>query len=484
VAAPRVRADYEQLRRIAQEFSAHADACRQELRRLQSAKDVLERGDWAGRGAKAFYAEMDSEVLPSLSRLFTALGQASQTTAAVSAIIQQAEDEAAARLAAAFAFTPGVQTGADLDLPEWLKDLLDGVFLGDFSEDSSLLKLLAQIGVGFVPYAGQAADARDILANLKNVIEGKELAWVGLGLAVLAIIPGLDALKAGKALRPIFRAMGDKGSREVVEFLLKNPDQAGRVARTLGTLLDHPQVIQALAENPDAALRLIREGSPEVVGTLARYGDEVLPFIRNQDALGVLMRHGPEGIEKLIRYGDEGVDLIARYQDDMLEFLVRTPDEAGDLARRTSEGLEAAVRLEEVGLHSNEAAGLAGKVAADFTHGSGDRVVLGRWLEPSDWADEGGGYVREAIEGGGVYYETSPGLYDALGRNADLAWAANEQFLITQLGSGRSIEYIGDIAETLITAPVDAFRRREIEFLLLNAPEYGYQLVGNVWRIP
>jgi len=280
VAAPRVRADYEQLRRIAQEFSAHADACRQELRRLQSAKDVLERGDWAGRGARAFYAEMDSEVLPSLSRLFTALGQASQTTAAISAIIQQAEDEAAALLAAAFAFTPVVQTGADLDLPKWLKDLLDGVFLGDFSEDSSLLKLLAQIGVGFVPYAGQAADARDILANLKNVIEGKELAWVGLGLAVLAIIPGLDALKAGKALRPIFRAMGDKGSREVVEFLLKNPDQAGRVARTLGTLLDHPQVIQALAENPDAALRLIREGTPEVVEAYAKYGDEAFLLLK------------------------------------------------------------------------------------------------------------------------------------------------------------------------------------------------------------
>src|SRR3990172_894978 len=280
VAAPRVRADYEQLRRIAQEFSAHADACRQELRRLQSAKDVLERGDWAGRGAKAFYAEMDSEVLPSLSRLFTALGQASQTTAAVSAIIQQAEDEAAARLAAAFAFTPGVQTGADLDLPEWLKDLLDGVFLGDFSEDSSLLKLLAQIGVGFVPYAAQAADARDILANLKNVIEGKELAWVGLGLAVLAIIPGLDALKAGKALRPIFRAMGDKGSREVVEFLVKNPNEVGRVARTLGTLLDPPQLINALAENPDAALRLIREGTAEAVESYARYG-EYMPKILN-----------------------------------------------------------------------------------------------------------------------------------------------------------------------------------------------------------
>lgn len=272
---PRVRADYEQLKRIAQAFSQHAEACQQELRRLQSAKEVLERGDWVGRGAKAFYAEMDSAVLPSLSRLAAALRQASQTTSAASAIIQQAEDEAAALFAAALALTSALRPGVDLDLPEWLKDLLDGVFLGDFSEDSSLLKLLAQIAVGFVPYAGQVADARDIIANLKNVIQGKELAWVGLGLAVLAIIPGLDALKAGKVLRPIFRAMGDKGSREVVEFLLKNPSEAGRVARTLGTLLDHPQLIKALAENPDAALRLIREGSAEAVENYARYGEYV-----------------------------------------------------------------------------------------------------------------------------------------------------------------------------------------------------------------
>jgi len=78
--------------------------------------------------------------------------------------------------------------------------------------------------------------------------------------------------------------MGDKGSREVVEFLLKNPDQAGRVARTLGTLLDHPQLINALAENPDTALRLIREGSPEVVEAYAKYGDEAFLLLKGSQS--------------------------------------------------------------------------------------------------------------------------------------------------------------------------------------------------------
>jgi WXG100 family type VII secretion target len=280
VPAPIVRADYEQLRRIAKAFAQQSEACRQSLRRLQSSKNTLQGGDWVGRGAGAFYAEMDSAVLPSLDRLVTALERASQTTSAASAIIKQAEDEAAALFSIALVWTSAGRPGIGLDVPDWLKDLLDGIFLGDFSEDSSLLKLLAQIAVGFVPYAGQAADARDIIASIKNVIQGKELAWVGLGLAVLAIIPGLDALKAGKALRPIFRAMGDKGSREVVEFLLKNPNEAGRVARTLGTLLDHPKIIEALAENPDAALRLIREGTPEVVEAYAKYGDEAFLLLK------------------------------------------------------------------------------------------------------------------------------------------------------------------------------------------------------------
>jgi hypothetical protein len=213
---------------------------------------------------------MDSSVLPSLSRLAAALEQASRTTTTVHDILWQAEHDAAALFSA----------GDERGWPKWLTDLWGGIVLGDFSEDSSLLKLLAQIAVGFVPYAGQVADARDIIANIKNVIQGKELAWVGLGLAVLAIIPGLDALKAGKALRPIFRAMGDKGSREVVEFLVKNPSEVGRVARTLGTLLDHPQLINALAENPDAALRLIREGTPEVVEAYAKYGDEAFLLLK------------------------------------------------------------------------------------------------------------------------------------------------------------------------------------------------------------
>jgi WXG100 family type VII secretion target len=298
VPAPIVRADYEQLRRIAKAFAQQSEACRQSLYRLQSSKNTLQGGDWVGRGAGAFYAEMDSSVLPSLKRLAAALDQSSRTVSTIHDIFSQAEQDAAALFRLDLdGSTAAAWVGDYGGWPKWLTDLWNGVVLGDFSEDSSLLKLLAQIGVGFVPYAGQIADARDIIASIKNVIQGKELAWVGLGLATLAIIPGLDALKAGKVLRPIFRAMGDRGSRQVVEFLLKNPSQAGRVARTLTNLLDHPQLIEALANNPDAALRLIREGTPEVVEAYGRYGEHVSKILNDIPQPS----HAYEGFDRLVR---------------------------------------------------------------------------------------------------------------------------------------------------------------------------------------
>jgi hypothetical protein len=89
--------------------------------------------------------------------------------------------------------------------------------------------------------------------------------------------------------------------------------------------------------------------------------------------------------------------------------------------------------------------------------------------------------VEEAIEHGGIYFETPPGLFDALGRDSKLAWAANREFLRTQLTSGRTIQYVGDVADALRTSPLDSMRRREIEFLLDHASEFGYELVGNNW---
>ncbi len=65
--ADRVRADYEQLAEIAESFGGQADCIRSLLQALNCQKQVLESGDWVGKGADKFYAEMNGAVLPDSS---------------------------------------------------------------------------------------------------------------------------------------------------------------------------------------------------------------------------------------------------------------------------------------------------------------------------------------------------------------------------------------------------------------------------------
>ena len=96
MAVPRIRADYDQLGQVAQRFGAAAEAAGASLQAIQQQMQVLEGGDWVGQGAKAFYQEMSSSVLPRLKRLGSALQAAQQTTQAISREMKQAEEAAAA----------------------------------------------------------------------------------------------------------------------------------------------------------------------------------------------------------------------------------------------------------------------------------------------------------------------------------------------------------------------------------------------------
>ena len=300
-------------------------------------------------------------------------------------------------------------------------------------------------------------DLIDILRQLGVFVEGEDVDELVLILAIVGLIadlgwiepsPASEVPNAGlAALKLVFKAIpAGPVRKQVVEIL-------SRVLR-----------------DDTARRRLVEIGEQ-----IARHPELIDVLRRNPNAVPVLLRHGPEAVETLARYGDDGAALVGQYGDDMLEFLRRTPDEAGDLARRASEALQAAERLEDVGLHSDEAAGLLESISGAFTHGSGDRVVLGEWIEG------GGGYVGEAVTHGGIYYETPEALYNALGRSPELAWQANEQFLRSQLAAGvPRIEFVGDVRRTLEEAG-RTFRAREISFLMDHADEYGYELVGNVW---
>jgi WXG100 family type VII secretion target len=93
--AQRIRVDYEALAQISQIFANQSDEMQQTIQRVQQQKDNLEGGDWVGKGATAFYQEMDGEVFPSLKRLATALSTADRVARQISQIMNQAEEEAA-----------------------------------------------------------------------------------------------------------------------------------------------------------------------------------------------------------------------------------------------------------------------------------------------------------------------------------------------------------------------------------------------------
>jgi len=67
---------------------------------------TLQGGDWIGQGARAFYHEMEQEVLPSLQRLANATKQAHRVTLQISRIVKEAE-EAASRLLSSEGARPG-----------------------------------------------------------------------------------------------------------------------------------------------------------------------------------------------------------------------------------------------------------------------------------------------------------------------------------------------------------------------------------------
>jgi len=90
-----VRADYDQLTEIAQTFESESGQVGRRVEAIRRLVEVLEGGDWIGEGARAFFREMHSEVLPALQRLVKALASAARATQQASSAMKEAEEESA-----------------------------------------------------------------------------------------------------------------------------------------------------------------------------------------------------------------------------------------------------------------------------------------------------------------------------------------------------------------------------------------------------
>lgn len=89
-------------------------------------------------------------------------------------------------------------------MSDYGKNIARELILGDFNEGPHTLAGSAgSMIIGFIPIAGQLADARDTLAAMRGVINNHKsaAAWGGLGLALVFWIPGADVLKTVKLAR-------------------------------------------------------------------------------------------------------------------------------------------------------------------------------------------------------------------------------------------------------------------------------------------
>ena len=89
-----IQAQYDQLEQIAVRFGRQANATTQTTQRVQQSMRALQAGGWEGRGAAAFFGEMDRSVLPSMQRLAAALYQSQTVTRQISQLMRAAEEEA------------------------------------------------------------------------------------------------------------------------------------------------------------------------------------------------------------------------------------------------------------------------------------------------------------------------------------------------------------------------------------------------------
>jgi WXG100 family type VII secretion target len=89
--AQRIKGDFDSLPQISKTFTAQERELQRAFQNIKRQVGVLQGGDWSGKGAKAFYAEMDGLVLPSMEQLIRAMEGGSRLSDRVIKILQQAE---------------------------------------------------------------------------------------------------------------------------------------------------------------------------------------------------------------------------------------------------------------------------------------------------------------------------------------------------------------------------------------------------------
>jgi hypothetical protein len=121
-------------------------------------------------------------------------------------------------------------------------------------------------------------------------------------IAVIAIIPGADAVKVLKVVKPLLKAMGEKPLRELLDYMMRNPKDVGRIGKIVWALGNNPQLVEVLAKHGDKAADLLTRGTPELIEALAKNPQLADEIMASPKALQYVLERGPDGLEHLKNY--------------------------------------------------------------------------------------------------------------------------------------------------------------------------------------
>lgn len=91
--AEKVAINFEALNTVGNQFQQQAEQVQQIINLLTPKIEDLRGGGWIGKGANAFYLEMDDRVLPTLIALKRALEETQSTLNQVATDFSNADDE-------------------------------------------------------------------------------------------------------------------------------------------------------------------------------------------------------------------------------------------------------------------------------------------------------------------------------------------------------------------------------------------------------
>lgn len=141
---------------------------------------------------------------------------------------------------------------------------------------------------------------------------------------------------------------------------------------------------------------------------------------------------------------------------------------------RKKRQLSKAKRLGVLGADSVVADDLIKELAEVARFGSGDRMVIGRYLK-----DDPGSFEKIAQAEGGIYYSLADDAFEALGETDEarvaLANLVNERVLLNQMeGRVDRIEFVTSETYEEVLKATGSARRNEVLFLREHAAKYGY----------